>query len=976
MSSDFFTACTSSLNGLNVYYQNVRGLRTKVVDLYNNVVCSNFDMVVLTETWLNSGIQDAELFDNRYIVYRRDRENSGFHSKKNGGGVLIAVTKNLSSKRLQCFESNCEDLWISVEVADDDGKPQKMYICAVYLPPPLQKHILSEFFNNANSVIDKNCINNVAFLGDFNMGTISWDFQNSLCQNSNVKCNNSLYSNMLIDFSLLNDLTQYNNVPNNKNRILDLVLSYFKVINLKECTSPLSVIDPLHPAIEFFISCSPITNLPPNTHTRLCFFKADYVNIIQELNETDWDDKFASDSTVDQMVSTFYNVVRELIARYVPKSKPRSKKYPIWFSRDLIFILREKYKYRKKICKFNNNPRDKLAFELAKSRSDKLQAICYKKYIIQLECSLRSNPKLFWSFIKNKRNNQSHYPAQMCLHDESATDKKSICNLFARNFASAFSNNAAQPLSSVVTHDVNKAPDIVSDYITTIKFKYDQVLKILKRLDYFKGAGTDGIPSVFAAKCAPAIAYPLCLIFNKSLSSGTYPAVWREALVVPIYKNGEKDMVKNYRPISILPVFAKVFEKLLCPVLSWHLKNVISTQQHGFVKCRSTATNLVSFINEVSHMLDQRSTVGVIYTDFSKAFDKVNHELLLRKLSSYGIAEPFLGWCGSYLLDRKSSVVVNGESSDTYNIDSGVPQGSHLGPLLFNIFINDIGQCFKHSNYFLFADDLKFFRVIDCSTDVLKLQEDIDNLNLWCEANVMCLNVSKCFSMQFSRKKNIDRPLFHIKNIILQNVDQIRDLGIIVDTKLRFNIHIDQVVSRGYRSLGFILRNCRDFKSSHTKIMLFNSLVRSGLEYCSVAWNPFYEVYCKRLESVQKRFLCHLTYSSFLGKELLSYNDRLNHFGMLSLALRRDMLDGMFLYKIVHGMVDTPHLLSELSISAPYRLPRASRFNVLQVAGSHSNLGHNAPLNRLARQYNTISKNKEVDIFADSIHSFRNSLLT
>lgn len=156
-----------------MYYKNVRGLRTKTVDLYNNVVCENFDIVIFTETWLNCSVYDSELLDPRYVAYRRDRENSGFHSHKEGGGVLIAVSVKFHSTRLSNLESNCEDLWISIDVRNSDSKMEKLFICSVYLPPPIQAHILDHFISNANRVMESNQgMGNTLIVGDFNLSSI------------------------------------------------------------------------------------------------------------------------------------------------------------------------------------------------------------------------------------------------------------------------------------------------------------------------------------------------------------------------------------------------------------------------------------------------------------------------------------------------------------------------------------------------------------------------------------------------------------------------------------------------------------------------------------------------------------------------------------------------------------------------------------------------------------------------------------
>ena len=182
--------------------------------MFSNIVCSNYDIIVLSESWLNCSVFDSELFDDRYNVYRRDRESGGFHHKKNGGGILIAVKKSIKSYRMGGFESKCEDVWVCVELAKNEGKQEILLICGVYLPPPIQKHILEHFIDNANRVYDICKTTNKLIVGDFNLGNIAWE-------NSQPACSNSLFNQMISDFVTFNSLKQHNDVLNSGNRILD-----------------------------------------------------------------------------------------------------------------------------------------------------------------------------------------------------------------------------------------------------------------------------------------------------------------------------------------------------------------------------------------------------------------------------------------------------------------------------------------------------------------------------------------------------------------------------------------------------------------------------------------------------------------------------------------------------------------------------------------------------------------------------------
>lgn len=176
---------------------------------------------------------------------------------------------------------------------------------------------------------------------------------------------------------------------------------------------------------------------------------------------------------------------------------------------------------------------------------------------------------------------------------------------------------------------------------------------------------------------------------------------------------------------------------------SWHFKGIVLTEQHEFTKARFTFTNLVQLIDKILHSRDYRSSVSAIYTIFSKAFDKVNYQIL-RKLSIYSITEPLVGWCESYLGGTTSVVVVNVDSSDPFRVSSGVTQGSHLGLLLFDDFINDVDQYFRHPRLLLLADDLQFMQAVNINDDIAKLHEDIYRLDSWCDNNQKTVNVSKC----------------------------------------------------------------------------------------------------------------------------------------------------------------------------------------------------------------------------------------
>ena len=461
------------------------------------------------------------------------------------------------------------------------------------------------------------------------------------------------------------------------------------------------------------------------------------------------------------------------------------------------------------------------------------------------------NIKCFWSYVSNKSRSKN-IPKFIQSGDEIASDDIDVCESFSRYFGSVF--------------EQSDTPSLIksSETFATITLNFvtiEQIKNQIDKLDINKGAGPDGIPPVFFKSCKDSILYPLFIIYNnKSISEGTFPAIWKQAQVIPVFKGGDRRIVKNYRPISILSVPGKMLEAIVSDEIFFATKTLISENQHGFFRGRSVVTNLMSFIQNVSDSMSNRKQVDAVYTDFSKAFDKVHHNTLLVKLGNIGIHGNLLRWITSYIFNRSQCVKINNCSSSYISITSGVPQGSHLGPLLFSLFLYDIPGCFLHSGYCMYADDLKMYKTINSLSDCINLQEDISNLYDYCTRNRLFLNIDKCHYITFSRLHENILFSYHINNSELHKIDSINDLGVILDSKLSFETHIEAITRKAYRNLGFIIRITKSFTNPKSIILLYNSLVRSHLQFASVIWNPFYVKYIERVEKIQMKFVHLLNY--------------------------------------------------------------------------------------------------------------------
>ena len=382
--------------------------------------------------------------------------------------------------------------------------------------------------------------------------------------------------------------------------------------------------------------------------------------------------------------------------------------------------------------------------KLARSPSDYLQAkfiylraqakqalkVSRKQYYDCLGKTMYSNPKRFWKLFKlNSR--ASNIPQSVLWKTENdqkvANNTISIAELFNSYFASIFTNHLHNhEMKNTDTADFNEPPPQI---LNEINFSELEVFAALRSLNPDKALGPDGIPGRILKETAKQIAPSLTLLFNKSLHSAVVPGKWKLANVVPVFKRGIKEHVQNYRPISLLCIVSKVLERCISNNIWEHLQEIMNDHQHGFMPGRSSTSQLVGVLDKIGKVLDRGEQIDVIYLDMTKAFDKVNHELLINKLRRFGfktnlLKQTYYYWFQSYLYHRRQQVTVLGSTSSSLPVTSGVPQGSILGPTLFLLYVNDLPDAVTSSTIATFADDTKLFKRIASNTDSNKLQEN------------------------------------------------------------------------------------------------------------------------------------------------------------------------------------------------------------------------------------------------------------
>lgn len=952
---------------LNLFVQNVRGIRTKSHSIYRETSMRDIDIYALTETWLHREISSSEYFDSTFNVFRRDRHEHS-SSTARGGGVLIAVKSKLVCDNLPLPNaSNIECICVKIIL----NRSTNAYIYNAYLPPNSSNEVYSAHVN-AIKYVHSLCKDSdiVIITGDFNIPKIEWESESD---DSNIMLPNFTEVDQQFQFGFIFDMnelgmSQINNVwrkdtANNDrillHNILDLVFTNDPVnVDVAEASVLVSE-EGCHPAALFSFEWN-FETVPPDRSSYFNFKRANYDSINEFLQHSNIVNRLSEpnhslESKVDILMSTLH----EAIDLYVPKTERKSYSCP-WSTKK----LRNLKNIKTKAWKYFQNTNDKSFFERAKAEFDALNMKLYGEYMDRMASTALENSKSFWQHV-NKRKKGNMNPKLLHYHETSTVNEQHQSELFAEFFASNFGPPGANASNPV---EISPATGLSELFLLDDRF----IAENLSKINASKGTGPDGIHPLLLKNCADTLSIPLALIFNESLILGRFPSQWKSYSVRPIHKKGPRSDIENYRCIAKLPTIAKFFEKLITFKLTKLVEHRIIPQQHGFMKRRSTANNLMEFVH---YVFKNKGQVDVLYTDFRKAFDKVNHRILLRKLNELGLPLNLIHWIRSYLSDRRQFVDYNGNYSAEFIVNSGVPQGSHLGPLLFLIFINDIVEKMGVDVFVsLFADDLKIAVAINSPDDVHKLQTAINELEKWCNENDLHLNLEKCSILSVSNKREIIRADYRYGDYTFKRVNEQKDLGVIIDSKMNFMAHKSAIISKAASALGFVKRFCYNVNNTRTLKTLYYALVQSILEYCCVVWLPHAQNWIDQIEQIQRQFTMFVMreYPSAANDfSITSYPDRLQLLEMTSLHRRRTNTAVQYLYDLINDHIHCPRLKSEITINENTRNLRVTSVELFKVKDRMLQMTTSAPVTQICKLANKV---KDTFSLSTNRTNFRNNL--
>ena len=932
-----------SLTGLRVGNLNACHLRNKIDDV-TVLINSHPDKVHVfgvSESRLNADIDDSLIHINNYTTVRKDAESNIGHT-----GLVVYIhdsIRHLIRRRSDFETDSVEAIWLEF----CQKKTASAYICSLYRNPACT----SEWMNDFMTMMDKIPENaDVILLGDFN-----FDLFNK--QDSWLTVTSMLGLSQLI--------TTSTRVTSKTQTLIDHIYTnnVVKVINPSIVQSSLSD----HYAI-FCTYHAKLPKQPKKDH--------DYVQYrsFKNFNETLFLHDIACTpfsiiyETIDpdKALDLLHMLLSVAIDRHAPMRTKRVKHsdLPPWITAELIFTmnLRDTYKKNK------DDENYKMTKNQVSGMVDKAKEAYFEKLIQD-----KKDTATLWRAIntltnKSRKKNStstSVSPEEFNEHFLSVSQRilspeqikageHFVCSDNLVQFCKERGNNSEFKIPLLSVHEVGK---------------------LVNSLGNKKSMGPENIPAFFLQLTLPYIVEPLTYIYNLCIENNTFPAAMKVAKVIPLPKSNDKSNPDNFRPISLLPLLSKPLERHIQKHLYNYLNgnSLLHLNQSGFRPKHSCQTALISLCDSWLSFINRSQVIGSLFLDFRKAFDLVNHSILLQKLSLYLPSSSSVKFVQSFLENRSQFVKLNRKETSKQVVRMGVPQGSVLGPLLFLIYINDLPLHLSSeltSN--LFADDASMHSASDNILDVnIHLQEGLDNVNNWCLKNCMSIHPNKTKSMVITtRQKHQRAPLLlslSLGNNTIQQVSEHKVLGLTLDSELNWHSHLNSLSKRLSRNV-YLLSRLRKYATKESLKLYFDAHINSFINYASTLWDNCSGEYMKRINSIHRRAIKLL-----LPNPNLSTDDKFKELQILPLDKQLLLNKAVITHKIYNN--EAPPYLMPLLKKAPERygstklvlpLPRIDLFKA-SLSYSGSAIWNMLP-NQLKLITSTVKFKKQLRIYLLDVH--------
>ena len=851
----------------------------------NGTLCA-----ALTETHLNSNVVDAEINMEGYVIYRADRAND----RMKGGAAIYLKDELSASTSLICADSNGVVEYLMIYI-----KELKMVVINVYRPPTAST---MDFVPVMDSLREKFLALNDTSLtlfvcGDFNMPRTDWDVGQTVGATGEER---RQASHLLAfrDDLLLNQIIE---VPTRERNILDLVFTNDVDMVMKVDVEDSIMTDHRIILVSLMTGSEVSPGRRPQTRDGLNnrnFYHSstDWDKMVAELAAVSWSEVFRG-LDLDDKYHAFIEKVEDICTRFTPPRSGSGKGYKR-IPRDRRILMKKRAKLNKRLLNSRGDTeRDRIKaiikeiqVKLSESHMDEL-----KRNESEAVQAIKENVKYFYQYAKKRSKLKVSIGP---LEDDNAltTDPARMCELLKSHYESVYTS----PLSGEDLEAVKAETTVPTEFkLEDIEFTKEDFVEAAKSLRYNSAAGPDGVPAVLIKKAIKVLAEPLFLIWRESMRLGKIPKLLKKGRITPIYKGGNRAKRQNYRGVALTSHCIKLFEKIIVKRMIEYMEeyNLYNEGQHGFRAGRSCLSQLLDHYQNILESMSNGEDVDVVYLDFAKAFDKVDHCVLLEKLKRIGITGSVLKWIEDFLRNRTQQVTVEGATSSESIVVSGVPQGSVLGPLLFLIHIGDMTDTIQHSRASSFADDTRVLRPVSSVQDCELLQSDLQRIYDWAKQSNMSFNGNKFELLRYSVKSDtIPYVYMSSESTAIPEKDKTTDLGVIMSSSAEFKDNVSHVAARGRQQMGWVLRIFIT-RERRPLMTLYRAVVLPILEYCCQLWCPTSVGMIREIEAVQRTFT-----SRIAGFEHLDYWERLRKLKLYSLERRRERYIIIYIWKIIQGM--------------------------------------------------------------------------
>ena len=620
------------------------------------------------------------------------------------------------------------------------------------------------------------------------------------------------------------------------------------------------------------------------------------------LNSMNWDEIMCiRENDTNLSMENLIDTITYLLDETAPYKKISKKEYKLkmkpWISREILAKINERDKLLHKSCKEKDSERKKNLhnqYKIIRNSITKLKReskiTYYKKYFEQY----KSKSSCIWKGIRSivKISHRSRKEIQLIDDKGNLTsDPYKIAHLF---------NNFFVNIGTNIDGKIPKSKTNYTEYLKDLKFadslftlsptSSTEILDLINSLDNHKSLGPNSVPTFLLKSFNIFFSNKLSSIINISFENGIFPNICKTAKVIPIYKKENPLLCENYRPISLLSIFSKIFEKAIYSRMYAYLmeNNMIYDRQFGFRANHSSNHAIISLTESIKNHLDNKRLVGGVFIDLQKAFDTVNHTILCDKLIYYGFQGSCQSLLKSFLTNRKQFVSINGHKSSEATIKCGVPQGSTLGPLLFLIYINDLHLCLKKSQASHFADDTCIMHASNkLKTLESNLNMDLKYVSDWLKANRLSLNIGKTKLLIFhpyQKKLNMENIYFKLNGTKLTRSNCVNYLGMQIDEHLSWNSHVN-LLSKNLSRANGILAKLRHFVPKHILTSVYYAIFYSHVLYGCSTWSLTSAENVEIVNILQKKCLRIMNFSPFndhtnelfYRNNILKLNDVINN---------------------------------------------------------------------------------------------------